>query len=117
MRASRAAVLILLAACLGLGTLALSCAGALPPVTPSLVARATSRWPDTGAAELHHGRRLYVDHCAGCHSLVMPQARTPEAWPNVIKQMTVRARLRPEQERLVLRYLESASEEARAPKP
>ena len=117
MRAGQTAVLILLVACLGLGALVLSCAGALPPVTPGLVAQATLRWPGIDASELHRGRRLYVDHCSGCHALALPQDRAPEAWTVVLKRMHERARLRPEQERLVLRYLESASAEAHASKP
>lgn len=99
---SRAGFLTTLVA---LAVLTLACAGALPPVTPALVERAVGRWPDSSEASLKRGRRLFVDRCSGCHSLVLPREHSGEEWPDYLDAMSERARLTPQERELVLRYL------------
>jgi mono/diheme cytochrome c family protein len=90
---------------MALGGLTLACAGALPPVTPALVERAVSRWPDSSEASLKRGRRLFVDRCSGCHSLVLPREHGEEEWSDYVDAMSERARLTRQEAELVLRYL------------
>lgn len=94
-----------LTASMVLGVLTLACAGLLPPVTPALVERAGSRWPDSSEASLKRGRRLFVDRCSGCHSLVLPREHSEEEWVEWLDAMQERARLTPQERELVLRYL------------
>ena len=95
----------LLTASMALGGFTLACAGALPPVTPALVERAVSRWPDSSEASLKRGRRLFVDRCSGCHSLVLPRQHSEEEWVEWLDAMQERARLTPQERELVMRYL------------
>jgi cytochrome c5 len=94
-----------LTASVALAGLALACAGALPPVTPALVERAVNRWPDSSEANLKRGRRLYVDRCSGCHSLVLPQEHDEDEWVEWLDAMQERARLTRQERELMQRYL------------
>lgn len=96
------------------GALALllaACVGQVPEPTDAHVAAASARWPGTTRALLARGRTLYVNRCSGCHSLVLPQAQTPEAWPHAVEEMSERAALSPEETEEVIRYLVAVSEE------
>jgi len=56
-------------------------------------------------AELQQGRKLLLGKCAGCHKTPMPNDHTPAEWPKMIAEMADRAKLDPEQTRLIEKYL------------
>jgi mono/diheme cytochrome c family protein len=89
--------------------LAVGCAGQLPPPTAADALRAEGQFPGTTVEDLARGRQLYVEHCSGCHALVRPQEKPPEAWPKLVNEMTKRSRLSPDKARDVTRYLVIAS--------
>ncbi len=75
------------------------------------VAWATPRWPDVTLAELAQGRTEYVDHCAGCHTLVRPEAQEPEHWPEHVSEMEDEqgVKLTADERQHIVRYLMVAS--------
>lgn len=83
------------------------------------VAWATARWPDVTLAELAQGRTEYVDHCAGCHTLVRPETQAPDDWPDRVREMQddQGVRLTDDERRRIVRYLSVASAIPAAPKP
>ena len=92
-----------------LGTLvAGGCAG-LPPPNEADALRASVQFPGTTVAALVRGRQLYIDHCSGCHTLVRPQAKPPQAWPKVVREMTERSKLSEATAAEITRYLMVAS--------
>jgi cytochrome c5 len=95
-----AAALLLAAACGG---------GAVPRPTDAHLARARERWPDTTRASLERGRELYVARCSGCHPLHPPDSQPAARWAQLVDEMAPRARLKPDERELVLRYLTAAS--------
>jgi mono/diheme cytochrome c family protein len=83
----------------------LACAGALRRPGASDADAVASDWPGTTAADLARGRALYVRRCSACHTLVVPSAYPPEAWPALVQAMAERARLSPPQQQDVARLL------------
>lgn len=83
----------------------LGCAGQVPQPTDAHAAAAAVQWPGTTRATLAQGRRLYVDRCSGCHSLVVPGAQPARSWPSAVDEMADRARLSPREADFVIRYL------------
>lgn len=75
------------------------------------VAWATARWPDATLAELSQGRTEYVDHCAGCHTLVRPETQAPEDWPDLVREMEDEqgVELTADERRRIVWYLEVAA--------
>lgn len=63
------------------------CAASLPAPTSADVARASQRFPDASAERLAKGRSLYVQSCAGCHSLKSPAEVPPQQWAEEIAEM------------------------------
>jgi len=101
--------------CRPLATLAVAaafagCVGQVPDPTDAHVAAAAAQWPGTTRATLAQGRRLYVDRCSGCHSLVLPSAQPPGSWPSAVDEMADRARLSPREATAVIRYLVAVAE-------
>ncbi|HXU83510.1 MAG TPA: cytochrome c [Polyangia bacterium] len=88
---------------------ALGCAGQLPPPSEADALRASSRYPGTTVADLTRGRKLYVEHCSGCHALVRPQTKGPDEWPKLVAEMTERAKLPEATAQEIVRYLVVAS--------
>jgi hypothetical protein len=85
------------------------CAGQLPPPTEADALRASSRYPGITVQDLSRGRRMYVEHCSGCHALVRPQIKGPDEWPKLVAEMTERAKLNESTAQEILRYLVVAS--------
>ena len=56
-------------------------------------------------AELQQGRKLLLGKCAGCHKTPMPNDHSPAEWPKMIAEMANRAKLDPNQTRLIEKYL------------
>ena len=97
------------AALLTLGAAACGAAAVPVPVAAD-AARASARWPDADLGQLTSGRNLYVRKCGGCHTLVPPRTRPPEAWPPIVEVMATRIGL-PEREReLITRYVVTISD-------
>lgn len=82
----------------------------VPMPTPRQADAAAQRWPGTTANDLADGRTLYVERCAGCHSLPLPNAYHANAWPKVIDEMADRAHLSKDERTRVLHYLETVAE-------
>jgi len=93
---------------------AAACAASLRhPLPEDLVLLAPS-WPGTTLEDLERGRRLYVRRCSGCHTLILPGARTPAEWPGLVDDMTAKARLRPAERDDVVRFLVAVALESQS---
>lgn len=44
--------------------------------------------PGTTLDDLTEGRALYVQTCSGCHHLHLPRERAPDAWDDVVDEMS-----------------------------
>ncbi|MBK9985124.1 MAG: hypothetical protein IPP15_22665 [Saprospiraceae bacterium] len=51
------------------------------------------------------GRKLYVDHCSGCHNLHFPKEYTEDQWKSNLDEMQVKAKITDDQKQLILDYL------------
>lgn len=87
------------------------CAAALAEPTPVDASFAAKRWPGTTLAELKQGRSLFVETCAGCHSLKDPTSHTPSEWKTEVEQMRGKkgVALDDRQAQLIIRYLSTMS--------
>lgn len=56
-------------------------------------------------AQLYEGKMIWQDNCQRCHKLFEPDTRTPEKWNKVLARMIPKAKLSPEQGKLVKAYL------------
>lgn len=104
-------LLALAAAVLG----AYGCAAALPHATVSDTRYAARRWPGATLAQLEQGRTLYVETCAGCHELRLPDSQPPERWQAAVAEMRSKRGLHLSDARaqLIVRYLWTMSARAR----
>jgi hypothetical protein len=95
----------------------LGCASSLTQPTPEDVQWAQAQGYDTTLDALRRGRSLYVQKCAGCHTLHYPDAYSPEEWAAWINQMAEEqeVKLSPGDEDLILQYLAVAAARARGP--
>lgn len=55
--------------------------------------------------ELNQGKDLFAAKCGQCHALPSPKSREPQKWKQVMNVMSVKAKLTPEENRLVTSYL------------
>jgi mono/diheme cytochrome c family protein len=60
-------------------------------------------------ADLKEGRTLYVNNCANCHQLYMPNQFNKTDWAYNLNQMQARANITNEQKELIYSYLAQAS--------
>ena len=93
--------------------LAAACSAALDHPTEQDAEWASTRWPATSLADLDRGRALYVDRCAGCHNLHLPVEHSPQEWESYVAYMVANAKLTPEEQTAIARYLCAASARAR----
>ena len=56
-------------------------------------------------AQLLQGRKLYVNHCSGCHNLHIPKEYNAEQWKKNIDEMQVKAKITDPEKQLILQYL------------
>jgi len=101
---------------LGLATASVvvaGCAAALVHPTAQDARWAAVRWPETTLADLQHGRALYVQKCAGCHNLHLPEEFAPEEWAGYVSYMVADAKITPEEQLVITRFLASASARTR----
>ena len=111
LRLSPAAPLWGLALALATGV---GCAAQLPMPTQTDVLRASATWPGTTLADLHDGRRLYVSHCGGCHTLYRPNEYPAAKWPALVEEMAEDTKLAKAELEAIVRYLATT---AAAPAP
>jgi hypothetical protein len=78
---------------------------ALPRVSSEQAAKAAERWPGVTLEQLEDGRTLYVNKCAGCHNLRLPESRSAEAWPSILDRMQIKAKLTDDQKTHILQYI------------
>jgi len=93
-----AALVVLLAGCSSPGA---NPYGAPPPPAPGAGALSLSE-PEIAAA-----RKLYVAKCAKCHKFHNPAKYPDEEWRTWMRKMSRKAKLKPEQDELLSRYLET----------
>ena len=55
--------------------------------------------------ELTTGRKLYIQHCGGCHNLYRPERFTAQHWNNEMDEMKVEAKISDAQAEMILKYL------------
>ncbi len=60
-------------------------------------------------AALKEGRTLYVNNCANCHQLYMPNQFNKTDWAYNLDQMQTRANITNEQKELIYNYLAQGS--------
>lgn len=91
-----------------------SCAPALVHPGPEDLRRAALLWPGVTLESLEQGRALYVQSCAGCHHLHLPEELPAEEWPKVIDRMVAanHVDLRPDALEAISRYLIAISARA-----
>lgn len=51
------------------------------------------------------GRKLYVAKCAKCHKFYDPAKYSDEEWAKWMGKMSMKAKLKPEQEQMLSRYI------------
>jgi mono/diheme cytochrome c family protein len=61
--------------------------------------------------QLTAGRKLYVDHCSGCHNLHFPHEFTADQWKTQLEEMQVKAKISDDQKELIFQYLISQPSE------
>jgi len=90
---------------LGLSTLA-ACVAALPHPAEADVSRARSGGDASiTLADLEAGRAAYVERCGSCHLLFLPADQRASRWPAHVDRMAERAKLKPEQRRVIESFL------------
>lgn len=51
------------------------------------------------------GRAVYITKCGSCHSLVLPEKFIPGEWKVLVKRMSPKSHLTPQEEAEILLYL------------
>jgi cbb3-type cytochrome oxidase cytochrome c subunit len=87
------------------------CVAALPVITEKQYDKISNRWPGTTLPAVNKGRQLYIDKCAGCHSLHSPYKLTDDEWKKAINEMGLKANLTDAEKELILKYLLTAKME------
>ena len=85
-----------------------------PPLSqapPSPVGAQTNG--ELSATNLARGRQLYIAKCARCHKFHDPARYTNAEWKKWMTSMSKKSRLKPDQELLITRYLETFREAAK----
>ena len=57
--------------------------------------------------QLLQGRKLYVDHCSGCHNLYLPRQYDALGWSIHMEEMQTVAKITDQEEKLIFQYLTS----------
>jgi len=88
-----------------------ACAAALAEPTQRDASYAAQHWPGTTLAELEQGRALFVQTCAGCHTLKNPTSHSPAGWRAEVEQMRGKkgVALDDQQAELIIRYLSTVA--------
>lgn len=57
--------------------------------------------------DLKKGREIYVNNCASCHQLYMPNKFSDQAWMDNLNEMQERAKITDDQKLLIYQYITS----------
>jgi len=76
-----------------------SCSPSLYLPTPADVSSESS------LEELVEGRRLYANHCSGCHTLHLPTQFSEEMWRETLDKMQSRSKTTYSEKMMILKYL------------
>ena len=89
---------------IGLLILAGCAAPLLMPTQQDLALVSTDGYT-TNLDSLREGYNLYLNKCGSCHYLYRPTKFTGEKWRKELPEMAEKAKLSPEQQELILKYL------------
>jgi len=85
-----------------------ACAGiVLPRPSEADLPAAQLVSPEATLATLHEGRSRYLASCAACHQAYAPASRSDVEWRHEVAEMSARAHLSSDDQRLILTYLET----------
>lgn len=84
---------------------AAACASALKVPTEVDALSGKGRFADITVEQLRAGRAAYIERCAGCHHLYLPEERSPERWPAIVEDMASRTKISAKQVEEIQRYL------------
>lgn len=62
---------------------------------------------NTSLEKLKQGRELYLNRCASCHNLYLPQAYTAGEWKPILEKMQKPAKIDDSEKELISQYLET----------
>lgn len=102
-------------ACLSMPACFPKSAEAPAAASPESVSLAATRWPDSSATQLEHGRQTMLKACNRCHGYASPAAYTPEEWTKITARMSKKAKLSADDETALLRYLVAQSSNTSKP--
>ena len=108
--------LVLIAFGCAVAAAASGCVG-LPHADAADVERAQKRWPGTDAQSLEQGREMYVRKCGGCHTLYLPESRSPHQWPQLVEEMSREGGISDHERELIEQFLVTMSERAQSQQP
>lgn len=74
-------------------------------ITETDASRANEMFPGTTLADLQKGKLIYDANCGKCHKLHQPDSRSADSWNKIVPPMSRKAKLSPEDESLILRYV------------
>ena len=83
-----------------ISSLFISCASQLYIPTESINSVSTEN--------LKEGRKLYVNNCASCHQLYLPNQYDAQTWQHNLDEMQARAKITDNQKKLIYDYLLNA---------
>ncbi len=89
---------ILIVCLIGL-TVAFSCTSTLYIPSSSQETTAAS------LSELQAGRKFYIQKCAGCHTLYLPEKYTKAEWHQWVEKMTIKVSMDTFEKEQILKYL------------
>jgi hypothetical protein len=78
------------------------------PLQPQATTTAEQRWPGTTTEQLEQGRTIFIAKCNACHDYPDLHAVAEDRWPDVLKKMSVKAKLSPEESTMVLHFILAA---------
>jgi hypothetical protein len=61
--------------------------------------------PNTNIEDLQKGRKLYINNCGSCHSLILPDKYNTEQWQFWVSKMEPKTKINSEDSELILKYL------------
>lgn len=98
--------------------LALGCVPVhLPEPSDAMVAIARQQSPDASLDSLTSGRQITLDSCTSCHRPPKPAETSADKWPDTFAKMVNKAKLSPEDAKLVEAYLKASAALPEEPKP
>lgn len=90
--------------------LALGCVPVhLPEPSDAMVSLAQQRDPAATLDSLTSGRQITLDECTSCHGPPKPAETTKPKWPATFTKMVGKAKLDPDQAKLVEAYLQASA--------